>query len=159
MPSPLPVVLTSGKDLLYPPAYFCLKCILIVQRGFSLAFQAFICHSLIKLTPPLLFLYHHAFLLFNSLQCSTLYYIHIQMSCFHVFHSLKFFPSPASHSPFTADPLMQFHDLSHYVCVYVCMIRYEFCVYLTCRSSFHIYGKTCNIWHLRFHFLSLAYFI
>jgi hypothetical protein len=50
----------------------------IVQGDFALAFQTCIYHALTRLTPHyLLFLYHHAPLLFNSLLCITLYYIQI----------------------------------------------------------------------------------
>jgi hypothetical protein len=125
MPSPLPVVLTSGKDLLYPPAYFCLKCILIVQRGFSLAFQAFICHSLITLTPPLLFLYHHAFLLFNSLQYIVILYSYIDelFQCFSFFNI--FFPPSASHRHLRQT---YWHNLalSHYIYMIICVFMCTF---------------------------------
>jgi hypothetical protein len=58
-----------------------LKCILIVQRSFTLVFQSCIYHALTKLTPPphyLLFLYHHLSpLIFNSLECVMVYYNHM----------------------------------------------------------------------------------
>jgi uncharacterized membrane protein YeiB len=48
----------------------------------------------------LLILYHRGPLMFNSLRYSKLYYIHIKMSCFNIFHLLTFsFTFPASHSP------------------------------------------------------------
>jgi hypothetical protein len=49
------------------------------------------CFYQINPSPPLLthFL-SHAPLIFNSLLYSALYYIHIQMGCFNIFHSLTF---------------------------------------------------------------------
>jgi hypothetical protein len=54
-----------------------------------LVLQACIYHALIKLTPSLLLiLLSPCSLIFSSLHYSALYYIHIQMSCFSIFHSL-----------------------------------------------------------------------
>jgi hypothetical protein len=83
--------------------FFFLKCMLwLVQGSFALVFQGCIHHALIKLTlPPLLthYQYHHALLIFNSLQYSTLLYLYIDglfqsSSFFNIF-----FPSPTSHRP------------------------------------------------------------
>jgi hypothetical protein len=66
------------KGLFYPLVLHFLKCLLIVQGGFTLVLQTSIYHALIKLSPcHLLFLYHHAPLIFNILQCSMLHYIHM----------------------------------------------------------------------------------
>jgi hypothetical protein len=53
-----------------------LKCILVIQGGFVPALQTCMYHLLIRLTPPI-FLYHLGQPSFISLQCITLYYIHI----------------------------------------------------------------------------------
>jgi hypothetical protein len=51
---------------------------LVVQGAITLVLQSCIYHALIKLTPHfLLFLCHHAPLIFNNLWCSTLYYTHV----------------------------------------------------------------------------------
>jgi hypothetical protein len=58
---------------------FLTKYILIVQEGFALVLQVSMYRAFIKLTPPLhylLILYHHAPLIFSSLQNSVLHYIH-----------------------------------------------------------------------------------
>jgi hypothetical protein len=75
----LPQIPTSRKDLFFPPALHFKNCVLIVQGGFALVLHACIHSVLIKLTSPcyLLMLYHHAPLIFNTLQYSALYYIHI----------------------------------------------------------------------------------
>jgi hypothetical protein len=67
--------------------------ILMIYGRFALVHQACIYCVLIKLTPPvtLLFLYHHVALIFNSLQYSMLYYIHILMGCFKIEMSDKEF--------------------------------------------------------------------
>jgi hypothetical protein len=50
---------TPNKDLFYPAVlHFFLKCILIVQEGFALVFQACIYYALIKLTLPPQLLIH-----------------------------------------------------------------------------------------------------
>jgi hypothetical protein len=55
MPIILPLVSTPGQELFYPPVFnFFLKYILIVQGDFALALQAYVYHSLNKLTPTLL---------------------------------------------------------------------------------------------------------
>jgi hypothetical protein len=88
------LVPSPRKELLYPPVlHFLLKCILLVQGGFTLALPACIYHALSKLIPSphyLLILYHHASLIFNNLQSSTLYYIQIWVGHFNIFHSLTF---------------------------------------------------------------------
>jgi hypothetical protein len=78
--------------LLPPPdsAYFTylffifFKYVLIFQGDFTLVFQTCIYCALIRLTilHYLLFLYCPAPLLFHSLQCIALHYLHTQMKCF-----------------------------------------------------------------------------
>jgi hypothetical protein len=68
------------KRPIFPLSLHFLKVYIDNPRGFALVFQACIYHALIKLTPLLcylLFLYHHAPIIFSSLQYSALYYIHI----------------------------------------------------------------------------------
>jgi hypothetical protein len=49
-------------------SFFLIKCVLIVQGGFALVLQVCIYHALIKLIPHyLLFIYHQAALIFNTL--------------------------------------------------------------------------------------------
>jgi hypothetical protein len=95
VPIHLPLVCLPRKDLFFLAALHFLKImyILVVQGDFALVLQACIYHALIKLTPPLylLIFYHQALLIFNNLQYSALYYIHIYMGYFNIFHSLVFF--------------------------------------------------------------------
>jgi hypothetical protein len=74
------------------PSFLKIKCILIVQEDLFLVLKVCKYHAFIKLTPSPLLLthYHHAPLIFNSLMYSALYYIHIYMGCFNIFHSLTF---------------------------------------------------------------------
>jgi hypothetical protein len=66
---------STRKDLFYYLVLHFIKCILIVQGFFpDISSWDISCFNQIK--PLLLFLYHHASLIFNSLQNSTLYYIH-----------------------------------------------------------------------------------
>jgi hypothetical protein len=53
IPIALPLVPPPGKVLFFPPAlhFFLIKCMLIVQEGYSLVHQDCIYHAFIKLTP------------------------------------------------------------------------------------------------------------
>jgi hypothetical protein len=110
-----------------PP--FLKKYIMIVEGGYTLVLQACVYYALIKLTPllhHLLFLYHHAPLIFSSLQYGMLYYIHIQMGCFDIFYSLTFsflLPPPVIPSEI---PTNTSCSLSHCIFVYIYMIIYVF---------------------------------
>jgi hypothetical protein len=67
------------RPVFFPPAlHYFFKCILMAQKGFVLVLQVFVYCALIKLNLwYLLILCHHVPLIFNSLQYSALYYIHI----------------------------------------------------------------------------------
>jgi hypothetical protein len=117
-----------------------IKCILIVQVFFpDISSWDIPCFNQIK--PLLLFLYHHASLIFNSLQNSTLYYIHTYMNIsifiytymcsFNIFHFLIFsFPHLSPIVP--SDTLWHSFDLSCYICVhiYLCMWLYIIHIYI-----------------------------
>jgi hypothetical protein len=95
VPTPLPLVLTPGKRFIFLscPSLIKIKCILIVQGGFALALQVCMYHTFIKL-PPSLPLPTHSLSPYSpnihSLLYCALYYIHIYMSYFNIFHSLTF---------------------------------------------------------------------
>jgi hypothetical protein len=83
LPLLLLLELTPRYDLFYLPAFHFLKCILIVQGHFTLVFHTCIFHKLIRLTPFIIyFLCHPDPLLFNSLQCISLYYLYAQTEHF-----------------------------------------------------------------------------
>jgi hypothetical protein len=92
----------------------------------------------------LLILYHHAPLIFTSSLYSALLYSYID-GCFSIFHSLTFsssLPPPVALSDGLANIIL--FSLSHYI---MDIWSYMFlCTHLTCRSSFHIWGKTCDLW-------------
>jgi hypothetical protein len=74
MPSLLPLVLTPRRDLFYPPVLHSLS-VYSESKGVS-SDMYILCINQIN-SHYLLFLCHHAPLLFNSLRSITLYYIHI----------------------------------------------------------------------------------
>jgi hypothetical protein len=85
----------------------------------------------------LLFLYDYTPLILNSLQDSTLYYIHVSMGCFSILHSLTFsFPLLPPIVPLDRLANTVLFSLSLYMYLYIC---------LTYRSSFHIWWKTYDL--------------
>jgi hypothetical protein len=125
---------SSLENMFYLPSFIFLKCILIVQGGFTLAFQTCIYHAVIRLNPLhyLLFLYYHAPLLFRSLQCIMFYYLHIQIESFNIFHSLTLsFPllPPVVTSDRPTNTVLFTLSLCVCVCVCVCMCVRS-CMYL-----------------------------
>jgi hypothetical protein len=119
----LPLIITPGKDLFLPTALHFLKCILIIQRGFALVFQACIYHTLIKLIPSpfyLHILYHNVSLILKNLQYTTLYYIYISVGCFNIFISQHLFTSSASHSPLKLTNTILFSlSICKCMCIYI----------------------------------------
>jgi hypothetical protein len=89
MPSPLPLVLTPGKDLFYLPV---LNLFFFKYIDSLRGFEACVYHALIKLTPRyLLFLCHHAPLIQQLTVCYiTLYSYRWVVS---VVSSIYHFPS------------------------------------------------------------------
>jgi hypothetical protein len=107
---------------------------MIVQEGFTLVIQACVSHALIKSQPPrhyLLFLYHHASLIFNNSQYRALYSIHIETGCFNIFHSLPF-SFPLQHPIVSSDRCIKrrcslFHSLSlSRISTYTFILTYVF---------------------------------
>jgi hypothetical protein len=80
--TPLLLISTPRKDLFFPPALHFLKIKGIIgsPRGFALVLRSAYNVLLSTQPPSLLFLYHHAYLMFNSLLCSASYYIQISMA-------------------------------------------------------------------------------
>jgi hypothetical protein len=77
MPSSPPTVVTPGPDLVYLSVLHFFTHILTGQEKFALLFHTCIYHALIKLLPHyLFFLCFPDSLVFNSLQCNALYYLH-----------------------------------------------------------------------------------
>jgi hypothetical protein len=108
-------------------------------------------YTITQINPPyLLVLYCPDPVLFSSSQCSTLYYLHTQMQCFHMFHSQTFsFPlcSPLR----SANAIMFSLPPSKYIYTHMYIISYMYlCVNLSSMSSFCIWGKTCGLWPLFF---------
>jgi hypothetical protein len=85
----LPSTPTPNKDLFYLPVLFFLMYI-DVRRGFTLVFYTCIYHVLIKLISSVTYSLSVP-LLFNSLQCILLYYLHTQMKCSSIFFTIIFF--------------------------------------------------------------------
>jgi hypothetical protein len=97
-----------------------------------------------------------------STACNTMHYITFIcneiVSYFIIFHSLTFsFPLPPPVVP--SDRLTNtFCSLSHYIYVYVYIRPYTYLyLHLTYRFSFHIWGKTCNLWLFEPGLLSLTW--
>jgi hypothetical protein len=92
MPTPFHWYSSPRKDLFHPPTLFFFNYI-DSSRGGHLGTSCLYMSCFFKLPTShyLLFLYHHTPLIFNSLQCGTLYYNHIRMDCFNIFQSLTFY--------------------------------------------------------------------
>jgi hypothetical protein len=116
-------------------------------RSFTLVLQACIHCALIKLTPTGLFFYNHVLLIFNSLWCTMLYYIRIEMVCLDVFHCLTF-------SFLFLPPVVPKHRLTNkiFVFFYTINIYNHICIYI------YVYLSHMKK-NVTFDFLSLAYFV
>jgi hypothetical protein len=78
--TPLSLVSTPRKDLFFPPALHCFKVCIDSPRGFCLGTSGLYIscfNQIIPLPHYLLFLYHHALLIFNSSHYCTLCDIHV----------------------------------------------------------------------------------
>jgi hypothetical protein len=104
----LPVVFTPRQDLFYLPDFHLLKCILIVQEGFILAFHTCVSCTLIRSIISIT--YSMAPLLYYSTVFCTFHYSTFTHKC-NVFqyYSLSFYFSlPQPHIP-----LKQTHDYNY----------------------------------------------
>jgi hypothetical protein len=121
---PPPIGICPRKIPILPVCPSFLKVFIDSPRGFHLGTSGLhaSCFNQIN-SCYLLILYNHAPLMFNSFQYSKLYYSHIQMVCFNIFHSITFFSSITSCSLRPCYPKYARYLLSHYYYLIERLIR------------------------------------
>jgi hypothetical protein len=104
-------------------------------RGFYLGASVLYISCFNQIFPHYIhFFYHLAPLIFNGLWYIISYSIHIQMSCFNIFHILTFsFPLQPYVFPSDRPTNTVLISLSLHIYVYMCV-----CIHITYKSSFHI---------------------
>jgi hypothetical protein len=99
-----PLVLTPRQYVFYFSVLHFLKCIVIVCLGISDMYIS--CYNQINAIYYFLFLYYLPPILFNSLQCLTLYCLHTQMHCVSILFTLYHVSFPF---PLLCSPIRQTH--------------------------------------------------